>query len=302
MPPVSHVDIAVTVSRDGSLSVRETFRVRFDTSHTSFHRSAPAVGHDGISEVRATLDDVELPPAGEKRIESRSGSRLDVTWRFPPVTGEHTLGLTYRAANAVHVSGIRGRVSWLALPPRHGLAIDAMTISLALPGGVVQLQDPWINESGWAVTRETLGMRAAKSSVTAAESVTAGAEFTIDGLGLAQPAWQYHAQRAGEFMPAFVSAGTFLLVVAAGILMMVRVRLAALEPGVAERERAGAVRGLRVSGWVTLAAGALGWLVVAATLGTYGAWPYALPSCTIASGLLFLWDARRLSRPGGARQ
>ena len=283
--------------------MRETFRVRFDTPHVSFHRSAPAVGHDGISEVRGTLDDVELPQgAGDKRIESRSDNGLDVTWHFPSLTGEHTLGLTYRAANGVHVSGIRGRVSWLALPPRHGFAIDAMTISLTLPDGAVHLEDPWVNESGWTVTREMLGMRAEKNGVTPAESVTAGAEFTIDGFGLAQPAWQYHVQRAREFMPAFLSAGTFLLVVAAGILVMVRVRLAALEPVVAERERAGAVRGLRVSGWVTLAAGALGWPVVAATLGTFGSWPYALPLCTIGAGLLFLWDARRLSRPRVAGQ
>ena len=158
-------------------------------------------------------------------------------------------------------------------------------------------------EAGWAVTREPRGLRATRTGIAAAESVTAGAEFTIDTLKLGEPAWQYHAKRAGEFMPAFVSAGLFLLVVAAGILMMIRVRLGGLEPGTsADRERLGVARGLRISGWVTLVAGALGWPLVNVALDTYGSSPLALPICTVLSGALFLWYARRLSRTPAGRQ
>lgn len=297
-PAATEVDVALVVARDGSLEVRETVRLQIDQPITSFRRVSPALNHDGISNVRATLDGADVPEgAASTRVTSAAQDHLDVTWTFPPITGKHTFGLTYRAAGAVGVSGIRGRVSWMAMPADRSFDIGTMTVSLALPERVVQIGDPWVMEAGWAVAREPLGMRANRTIVPADEGVHVGAEFTIDTLSLAQPAWQYHEQRAEEFKLAFLSAGGFLLVVAAGILAMVRLRLAGIEPGPSrESERATTAQGLRTTAIVSVVTGVIGWFVVRQTLGTYGPWPYALPVCTVLSGALFLVDARRLSR------
>ena len=295
-PPASAVDVVLAAQRDGSLLVEETIRVRIDQPISTFRRASPTFRHDGIDEVRATLDGRDVPHQQGPTHYSWRDDEFEVVWTFPAMTGEHTFGVTYRAMGVVEVSGIRGRVSWIAMPPNRGFDIATMNVSLALPQGVVQIGDPWVMEAGWTVAREPLGMRATRTGVPAGEGVHVGAEFTIDTLNLPQPGWQYHQARAEEFKLAFLSAGLFLLVVAAGIVVMIRLRLSGIEPGPArETERATTAQGLRITAIVTIAAGAAGWFLVQVTLGTFGPWPYSLPICTILSGAVFLFDARRLS-------
>lgn len=297
-PAATRVNVSLALQPDGSLLVQETLEINATTPLSSFRRVSPGLHHDGISDVQATLDGASVPQGvGATRVEVAGRDRLDVTWHFPAMQNSHVLGLSYRAANVVWVSGIRGRVNWQAMPPDRGFDIGAMTVALALPRNVIQLDDPWVMEAGWDVAREQLGMRAQRQNVAAGESVTVGIEFTIDTLSLAQPAWQFHALRAHEFRIAFLSGGLFLLIVAAGIVVMIELRLKGIEPGAAfESERRVIVRGLRVSGVVTLIAGAIGWFLVRMTLSTYGPSPYALPACTLISGLLFLIAAQRLTR------
>jgi len=296
--PPTEVDVALAVAADGSLQVQETIRVSIEQPITTFRRTSPAFHHDGLSDIRATLDGAGVPQgAGTGHVQIAAQDHLDVTWTFPQMSGQHTFGLVYRAANVVRVSGIRGRVSWLAMPPHRGSNIGRMNVALVLPEDVVQLDDPWVMEAGWAVTREPRGMRATRTNVPSRDGVHVGAEFTIDTLKLAQPAWQYHEDRAEEFKLAFLSAGAFLLVVAGGIIGMIRVRLAAIEPGpLRDLERLATARGLRITAVVTIMTGALGWFLVRATLGTFGPWPYALPVCTLLSGVAFRVDAWLLAR------
>jgi hypothetical protein len=290
--PATAVDVVLAVQPDGSLLVEESLRVRIDQTVSTFRRASPRFRHDGI-EVRATLDGRDVPHLQGPTQFSWRDDELEVVWTFPAMVGEHTFGLTYRAMSVVEVSGIRGRVSWMAMPPDRGFDIGTMNVSLALPRGVVQIGDPWVMEAGWTVAREPLGMRATRTNVPPGDGVHVGAEFTIDTLNLPAPAWQYHEARAEEFKLAFLSGGVFLLVVAAGIVVMIRLRLSGIEPGPArEAERATTAQGLRITAIVTTVAGVAGWFLVPLTLGTYGPWPYALPLCTILSGAVFQYTSR----------
>jgi hypothetical protein len=56
-----------------------------------------------------------------------------------------------------------------------------------------------VEEAGWTVQREPAGLTASRTGVSRDESATAGVEFTIDAMAVAQPAWQYHRARAREF-------------------------------------------------------------------------------------------------------
>ena len=282
-PPATAVDVVLAVQGDGSLLVEEVLHVRFDRPSSTFRRALPSFHHDGVDEVRATLDGRDVPHE-----EGR-----EVVWNFPAMTGEHTFGVTYRAMSVVEVSGIRGRVSWMAMPADRSFDIGTMNVSLALPQGVVQIGDPWVMEAGWTVAREPLGMRATRTNVPHSEGVHVGAEFTIDTLNLPQPHWQYAEDRAEEFKLAFLSAGVFLLVVAAGIVVMIRLRLSGIEPGPERQaERATTAQGLRVTAIVTMVAGVAGWFLVWLTLGTYGPWPYAMPVCAFLSGAVFQYTSR----------
>jgi hypothetical protein len=226
---VERMDVSLTVLVDGSLDVEERLTVRFgETPSSSFSRYSAVRRHDGVFGVEARMDDVAFPPGqGEGRLEADRSGALDVRWNFAPVSNRtHVFLLRYRAANLIELSGIRGLVAWEVLPAARDYDVVAVNVSLRLPPGAVLLQDPWVDEAGWDVRREPWGMTASRTGLARTDSCTVGVEFTVDALAAPQPLWQYHRARAREFAPAFVSAGIFLIVVAAGILGMLRIKFA----------------------------------------------------------------------------
>jgi hypothetical protein len=151
------------------------------------------------------------------------GPDLDVQWTFAPASDSvHTFTLAYRAADAVAISGIRGTVSWLVLPARRAFDVSVASVTLTLPDAAVLLQDPWVEEAGWQVVRLPHGLTAKRSGVSSSESATVGIEFTVDRMAAATPRWQSDSEFAAQFIPAFVVAALFILVVAAGVVWMVR--------------------------------------------------------------------------------
>ncbi len=93
---------------------------------------------------------------------------------------------------------------------------------------------------------------------------------------------------ASEFMPAFISGALFILVVAGGVIWMVKIQL----PGWSPAERAAAGRGFVVSAVVALLTGAGLTVVSYAFAPRYGAWCYAVPASVIVSGVAFLVAGR----------
>ena len=223
---VERLDVALRVLVDGSLEVEERLRVRFGALPSSeFTRAIRTTRHDGIFAVSGSMDGVAFPRGVEAgRLQVHEGETLDARWTFPPVaSATHAFVLNYRAANVVEVSGIRGTVDWEVLAPRQ-YDVDLAEITLILPRGTVLLDDPWVQEAGWIVTRRPDGLSASRHGISRTESATAGAVFTIDTMAAGEPAWQYHARRARDLMPAFVSSGLFLLVIGAGVIGMMRLK------------------------------------------------------------------------------
>jgi len=221
------MDMALTMLVDGSLQVDERIAARSDDpTATTFHRRTPVWRHDGVFDVQATMDGRTFPSGpGAGYVQVGKGPMLDVTWTFEPVpTGTHEFGLSYRAAGVVSLSGIRGTISWLALPADRDFDVADARVTVTLPTGAVLLQDPWVEEPGWQVARLPNGMTAAKSHVARTEPATLGIEFTVDRMAASTPQWQTDKNLTDEFVPAFVSAGLFILVVAWGVLWMVRVK------------------------------------------------------------------------------
>jgi len=300
--PVETMDVAVTVLDDGSARVEERLVLgAADPPTTVIRRRSPVWRHDGIVDVSATLDGANLAVGDAPgQLLVRPGAGLDVQTTLAPAPTPQSqdrrrvLTLSYRALNVVAISGIRGTVSWLALPAARDFDVAAATVTLTMPSGAVLLQDPWVEEASWTVTREPHGLRATRSGLARGESATAGIEFTIDGMTLTKPAWQVDVERAGEFMPAFVSAGLFILVTGIGILAMLRMKYPRPAPGAMDPERLAAARDLRTTAWVVMVTGAAAWVFVASQLYRFGVWPLAVPLSMLLVGVLFLAAAARV--------
>jgi hypothetical protein len=221
------MDVALTVQADGHLRVDEQMTVRFgDAPVTEFRRRLPVWRHDGVSDVSATIDgSAARSGEGAGQVSIAPGPALDVTWTFPPASRRtHAFTLSYRAANVVEISGIRGLVSWRVLAPHRDFEAGAVTIAMHLPETAIFLQDPWVDEPGWTVTREPHESRATRVSVPRNDAATVGAEFTIDHMRPSTPQWQTDRAFTEEFVPAFIAAALFILVTGAGILVMLRVK------------------------------------------------------------------------------
>jgi hypothetical protein len=295
---VERMDALLTVLPDGAVQAEERLTVRFgDRPVTEFRRHTPVWRHDGASVMSATMDGAAVARGdGPGRMQVGPGRALDVRWTFAPAADtSHTFTVTYRAANAIGISGIRGTVSWRALAPRD-YDVSAVTVTLALPESAVLLQDPWVEEAGWDVFRLPHGLTAKKATVSRGESATAGAEFTVDAMNLATPLWQYHADRADEFLLAFVSAGLFILVIGAGVLAMLRLKHPPTPDARSDPELAAAARDLRRTAWVVLIAGVAAWVGVAITLQNFGIWPLAIPASMLIVAAMFFVGAAYFTR------
>jgi hypothetical protein len=130
-----------------------------------------------------------------------------------------------------------------------------------------------------------------------------GLVFATDTLDILEPRWQFDRARTREFAPAFASAGAFLVVVAAGVAGMVRLRYpparAPLSPAQAETfapERIAVARDLRVASLVTIALALALWWIASVVLASFGFWPLAVPAGLIAGSAVLLGAARWASR------
>jgi len=319
---VDRLNITVTVLPDGDAQVQEEFTARFGPSPVSeFHRKTPVWRHDGISNVIATMDGQAFAPGeGAGRVHVGSGPDLNVRWMFAPTSNsEHVFTLRYRAARVVFASGIRGTVSWLAVPAARDYDVTNVSIAIVAPSETVPLQDPWVEEAGWQVGHQPHGMTAMRPHVLRSESATAGMEFTIDKMAVVTPQWQLDDALMNEFVPAFVSAAAFILVIGAGVLVMLRFKYPPwpAEPGrggagwrarrafqrtlaargdaggLIDAERAGVARDLRVAGVAVILLGLAGWAFVTIAITQFEKWPLAVPwSILVVGGMLLVGAAR----------
>jgi hypothetical protein len=216
---IEQYESTLSVQADGSLLGQDRFVVHLGASPvTEFRWQVPTWRHDGVSVIAASMD------GASARYDTGRGRDFDVRWRFPPATGSHVFGLSYRALNVIHLSGSRAQVSWRAIPAGRRPDVRSTHIRLAVPDFAVLLDDPWVDEAGWTVTREPHGLTASRASVPAGESATVGIDFSADRLTASIPDWQTHGELAEEFVPAFISAAIFILIVAAGAIWMVWLR------------------------------------------------------------------------------
>lgn len=259
-PPatVHRFDLALDVRADGTSYARETLDLTFAASVTEFERVVENDRADWLTFDEAFLDGRRLE--GAASVTATDGRSLRVTWRFSqPLSGRHEFGLGYFASRTLRLSGIRGMLSWPALPAHRAFAAEASRLTLTVPRGLLVDGSMGIAEAGWSVERTPFGIEATRGPVPSDEGATIVADITIDPSAMTEPIWQIDQARRSELGPAFLSGGIFILVVGAGILWIVRFQfpkgpsdaLRAREKA-DNMDRAAAARNLRVGGTVCL--------------------------------------------------
>ena len=95
---------------------------------------------------------------------------------------------------------------------------------------------------------------------------------------------------SAQLIPAFVSGGAFILIVAVGAVWMVGKQMA----GWSRDEQVTAIRGLRSTGYIGFGLAVPLAIAAAMMSGRYGPSTYALPVSVVVSGVIFLRAGTKL--------
>jgi hypothetical protein len=238
---VERQQLALTVLDDGSVQVREDLTVRFpETPVTEFWRRVPLERADAIFDAEAALDGRRFLPNGPPVATLTIDPDLRARWVFPPAASvSHVFTLTFRASAAVARQGPRGMLRWRAQPLIPAYPVETTELALTLPSRAEWLAPPLPAGLPWTVVTRPDGFTATRAAGPPDEPVAIAADFSVDRLGIAEPTWQFREARARELAPAWASSGIFVLLIAVGIVWMVRVQYRAPRGAATESEATG---------------------------------------------------------------
>jgi hypothetical protein len=234
------------------------------------------------------------------RLTQTGPTRVRVEWDASGLSiAPHVLIVEYRAVAGVAVTEPQATVSWPVLSAGRGYDVGAVVATLVLPDGTAIYPGTGIEEAGWTVTRTPTGITAARSPVPDAEGATLVAAFDFNRQGVADPVWERNRDRQRQFLPAFLAAALFFVVIGAGTLIMLRVQYPSSRtptapgapPGPSAADRDAIGRGLRLSGLVGLAVSVGCAAVAATTLAFLGPWLQVIPATMALVSASFLVTA-----------
>ncbi len=221
-------ELDLTLGADGSVRVEERARVVFqDSAGARFALPIPPNRIDAVDRLEASLDG---RPVGEPEVGLEPEPGGGLSWSGGAGGGavrEFTLG--YDAAGVMAVSGARGVFIWPAVPPGVGRVAES-TVRLTWPEGSVPMQGPAVSVDGWDVRMSGRSAVMTAREVDRAVAPLVYVDVVVADPTVGEPGWQVWEGRARSLTPAFVAAGLFMIVVAAGILLMIRVQYPVL-PG-----------------------------------------------------------------------
>ncbi len=307
-PNVSAAKYEVTadILPDGSLDVIERIALTVGaTPITTFERSVPGRRTDGLTDVVAFIDGRVAPPltnGAGVRIRQRAGTGgFDARWEFEPAANRSlTFELRYRALHVLSRDEAGLRLRWTTLPTEHRYPIDAarvtlrapqttLAVSVAAEGGDLQPSTSW--QDGLVVTR---------SGIAANDSIVLDIVFSARTIAPVEPAWVVAAEQAQKLRPAFIAAAIALLVIGAGTVVMVMVRMSSMRPDVGpmrlDAERLSTSRGLITAGVVLILVAVASAAVLSVFLERLGSALLALPAAAFVDAIAFLVAGGVMSR------
>jgi hypothetical protein len=208
-------DVRAELRPDRSLAVTETITFRFEEgTFTEVFREVPLRRTDGVTEVVALMDGVELPRGeGPGQVEVGDGPRqLRVRWHFTERSGDHVFELRYRLLGIVTQGRDEDVLDWHVLPSERRYRVDAMRAEILLPEGAVALPDISVRPA--KVTTAIDGPRVVLATGDLARSRVVRVRIAMAGRAFEPrvPAWQ--TARAAQH-----TRGPWMLVIAVLVLV-----------------------------------------------------------------------------------
>jgi hypothetical protein len=233
--------VTLRVQPDGSISVREEIRVRFDGGpFTFFYRGIPFTRTDGIDRISAS---------DSTRVRAHK-NRVEVTWNFAPCRDTtRTFVVDYRAQGVLYDEGDHRRLRWVAFPAgERPYRIDAGSADVVFPAGAPPPSACTTKPANLAFHQKRLAAEASVGQTSswmndavleleptrlrANRTVVLQVDIPRGALTGSQPAWWLERLRRKERLPGVLAvAGALVLL---GLLWVLRTRsdrVAKLAPG-----------------------------------------------------------------------
>lgn len=129
---ISDYDIELTLTREGDYLITEKITYNFlEGSFTSAYREISGKGFSG-------LEFISLEAAGTELLDYDldRGGDLEVSWTFPPASGEKTFILNYRASGGLITRDNENIIDWNPVGSGWSVPIEDIDIRLYLPWNV----------------------------------------------------------------------------------------------------------------------------------------------------------------------
>jgi len=317
---ITEYELRLDVRADGSTAVEE--RVQVELGQDTAGRIVLTVPAERVDAVEAMSVEVDGAPVNAPDVELRPEPGGGLAWLGGAAAGTHEVRLRYEARGTLEVRGARGVLFWPVVPPGSG-TVEVARITITWPEGAVPMEGPGVGQ-GWEVAvKERTAVLSARDVDRSARS-RIYLDLVLADTSFPEPDWQLAGQRARQLAPAFISAGLFFIVVALGVLLMIRIQyppaaaVVTAPPagppveteladelvrlprwrsggetvdrlvgaGLIDRERLVVGRGLRISGLVVVVVGLVAGLVAASTMQSLGPALLALPAGLVAAGLI----------------
>lgn len=220
-------DSRVEVMRGGALRITETVVFRFEGGpFKEVFRQLRTRDTDGIELVSASMDGVPFPEGdGPGTIGVRRRSRVEVRWRFAPVSDQtHSFELTYVMRGVVRAEDGADVLTWTAHPSEHKYRIDASAVTIILPAS--PLGEPGVDfrrvEGETSVDVNDGRILVQASELRSNGRVRITARMPAGSVLDAPPAWQQKALEQRALAPLWLAAAGGMVL--AGILVLFGVR------------------------------------------------------------------------------
>jgi hypothetical protein len=321
---IADYEVRLRLQADGSVQVEERAEVRFAEGEPQrFALEIPSTRIDAVAgDLTVSVDESSGEPFSVSSSASPGGG---VAWTGRGTSAStRVFTLAYEARGVLAVSGARAVFIWPAVPSGPDV-VERARVRLEWPEGTVPMQGPAVASDAWSASADAAAVTFAAENVPREAPPPVYVDLVLGDDFVSEPLWQAAELRARQLAPAFLAAGMFMVVVAAGILLMVRIQHPALRPrgdatateGVAEElvqrcsafsawgsprsdaealvaaglvdpDRLAVGRGLRLSGAVIMVLGLIAAVVARLVFDSIGTALLAVPAGLVVAGLMLL--------------
>ena len=236
---VPSVDVALSVNRDGSMRVVETYRYAFQEG--SFHFVYRDLSLSRLDRV----EDISVSEGGERYRAAAGGeepgtytvqadrSSVHIAWYFPTTDApaSRTFTLSYLVRGVVRVYGQYDEVFWKAVAKDHPIPVGSATVTLTLPDapdpGSVQATT-YGSPARWTVQGNQV-VATTEGPIAAKHELEIRVSFPSDVVAAQVPSWQASYDQQARYdahtrptvdLALMIVTGLVFLVGFAGLMLL----------------------------------------------------------------------------------